>query len=133
MADSCLLIFKVVIKYFNPFKTHTCFSSNCQTLVEIWRNIILHGWVQSELLYKATWSFCVQGFQYIHKTHTVYFLSEMFSLRIIQSLKYSPEKWFFPFHKCVHHINWFHWFIFIWTTLKLTERVVFKRPCFSLC
>lgn len=115
MADSYLPIFSVAIKYFNPFKTHTCFSSNGQTPVEIRRNVILYERVQSKLLYRTTWSFCVLGSQYIHKTHTVYFLCEMFRLRIIQSLEYIPDKWFFPFHKCMHHINQFHWFIFIQT------------------
>lgn len=115
MADRYLPIFGVTIKYFNPFKTYTWFSSIFQTLVEIQRNVILYGWAQSKLSYRTGWSLCGWGSQYIHKAHTEYFWCEMLRLRVIESLEYIPVKWLFPFPTCMHHVNQSHRFIFTWT------------------
>lgn len=115
MADGYLPIFSVTKKYFHPFKTHTWFSSIFQTLVEIQRNVILYEWAQSKLSYRTGQSFGGWGFQYIHKTHTGYFLCKMFRLRIIPDLEYIPDKWLFLFPKCMHPVNQSHRFIFTWT------------------
>lgn len=72
MAASYLPTSNVAVTYFNGSTTRTCFSSMRHALGEIQRNVIIYERVQSNLLYQTRWSFCGQGFQYIHKTHTVF-------------------------------------------------------------
>lgn len=127
MDDSYLPIFHVAIKYFTPFKTHTCFPSICQKR---------YGGMQSFMsAYSQNCSTSFNGLPVYGVSSTFtkhklyYFLCDIFRSTIIEFGIYARQE-LFPFHKCMYHLKDFHIYSFEQINFETDRKGCFQKTIF---
>lgn len=129
MADSYLPIFHVAIKYFNPFKAHTCFPSICQKRYGGKQPFMSEYSQNCSTRLRGLPAYGLSSTFTEHKLY--YFSREMFRSTIIQSLEHMPDKCSFLFIS-VRIIETISVYSFEQIHFE-TDRKGFQKTSFSLC